>query len=96
MTKECNQLEKPATKNLERRLGQRFIKIRYNEDHTVEFRVFVTQPDGKRSVRVFGGGVFEQQDLYEIAITLNEFARDAMPGQAWQYETEEAWEGKDG
>jgi hypothetical protein len=76
MPKQSNQLDKPAPKNAERGLGQRLIKLRYNEDQTiVEFRMFVWR-SGRRAKRVFGGGIFEEQDLYCIAAALSELARD--------------------
>jgi hypothetical protein len=88
--------EKPATKTGERRVGQRFIKIHENDDGTIEFRVFVSRPDGKRSMRVFGSGIFEQQDLCCLATTLGELARNSVCGAwAWTYETDESWEGAD-
>jgi hypothetical protein len=88
--------DQPATKNGERRVGQRFIKIHENDNGTIEFRVFVSRPDGKGSMRVFGSGIFEEQDLCCLAATLDELARLSVCGAwAWRYESDQSWEGAD-
>jgi hypothetical protein len=87
MAKQSNAVEKPVTKNAERVLGQRFVKVRQHDKHLIEFRVFVLRPDGKM-VRVFGEGIFEAQDLYCLAITLSQMARDSVG-------FEQDWEGED-
>jgi hypothetical protein len=87
MAKESDAVEKPATKNAEPVLGQRFVKVRQCDNHLIEFRVFVLRPDGK-IVRVFGEGIFEAQDLYCLAITLSQMARDSVG-------FEQDWEGED-
>jgi hypothetical protein len=87
MAKQSNAVEKPATKNAGPVLGQRFVKVRQHDNHFFEFRGFVLRPDGK-TVRVFGEGVFEKQDLYCLAITLSQMARDSVG-------FEQDWEGYD-
>jgi hypothetical protein len=68
--------DKPATKTGERRVGQRFIKIHENDNGTIEFRVFVSRADGKRSMRVFGSGIFDEQDLCCLVATLGELVEN--------------------
>jgi hypothetical protein len=91
MANEPNAVEKPATKNAEPVIGQRFVKVRERENHRIEFGVFVSSPDGE-TVRVFGKGIFEKQDLYCLAITLSKLARDSVD---LSFVFDETWEGED-
>jgi hypothetical protein len=91
MAKETNAVEKPATKNAEPVIGQRFVKLRQREKHRIEFGVFVSRPDGK-TVQVFGKGIFEAQDLYCLAIALTKLASDSVD---LSFVFDETWEGDD-
>jgi hypothetical protein len=92
MAKESNAGEKPATNNAEPVIGHRFIQVgKHTKSYLIEFKVFLLRPDGK-TVRVFGEGVFEEQDLYCLATTLSELARESVSGGwFWIDEKENVW-----
>jgi hypothetical protein len=58
-------VQMPATEIAEPK-PTRLVKVRFHEvTRVVEFRIFVSMPDG-RVARVLGGGVFEEQDLDRV------------------------------